>query len=391
MPAAGTAAFLERCARASPSAESSRFFYPCNAKHREPRRCAFAFRRRTPVSVATGPATIEVRVAECEYTEGGTGWRVWPCALLLACWVAEHESELALAGSRVLELGCGLGLVRTISAQTSHDECLVLDSYLLSCSVASLYSQPGLTAAALGSLEAVLTDCLPVLLRTIDSSVQANAEVAPEFRARVALLDWDDDAPVGSELAGEEFSTEQGVKAAQLADGDVLRDTARLRDDERFHLILASDVIYSMTHAIQLPRERATPDGRSARQHTHNLGDATVLTVRACVTLPLVKQAWSTSGWQSMAVCARWCRCALRSTPARFSTASCSTACVWTSPASTAPGLCAPSRGSARAANCRWHQPQHLGEARLMKQRLPVWLRARFCSWTRVAPRLLRQ
>ena len=219
VPAASTADFLDRCARAS-----DRFFYPCNAKHREPKHCTYAFRR------AEGDA-IEVRVAECEYSEGGTGWRVWPCALLLSCWLAaQHEAELSLRGVRVLELGCGLGL-------------------------------PGLTAAALGAAEVVLSDCLPVLLRTVALSVEANAATSTVASSTcVALLDWDEEAP-GSN-ATETYSTEQAIKSEQLLslaasalaaeEAEVAPSYERLGPFERFGLLLASDVVYSMQHAEQL-------------------------------------------------------------------------------------------------------------------------------------------
>ena len=88
-----TAAFLLRCAR-SPG----RWFYPANAKARDPVCCAFQFR------VRGRPAATEVRVNECAYTEGGTGWRVWPCSLLLACWLAAHAAELQMSALRSLEL-----------------------------------------------------------------------------------------------------------------------------------------------------------------------------------------------------------------------------------------------------------------------------------------------
>ena len=102
--AAATAAFLSKCAK-----NPGRWFYPCSANHRAPRRCAFEFLRKADAD-GTGPRTLQVRVAECAYTEGGTGWRVWPCALLLAAWLVAQEQELQLRGRRVLELGCGLGL-----------------------------------------------------------------------------------------------------------------------------------------------------------------------------------------------------------------------------------------------------------------------------------------
>lgn len=222
-----TAEFLTRCSR-----QEQRFFYPCNAKHREPQPCTFSFRR------GSGRGSATVRVEECSFEEGGTGWRVWPCALLLACWLASSEHVLGLShGTTVLEVGCGLGL-------------------------------PGLTAAALGAADAVLSDCLPVLLGTLVRSARANADSAT--RTRVAMLDWDleaspraEAAAEADELQHEEYSTEQGVKAAQLAavaaDAESTacpRDTAwqQLGESERFGLLLASDVVYSMRHARQLPK-----------------------------------------------------------------------------------------------------------------------------------------
>ena len=232
-----TAAFLTKCAR-----NPGRWFYPCSANHREPRRCAFEFRRASEDN--TAPRRLIVRVEECAYTEGGTGWRVWPCALLLAGWLVAREQELQLIRRRVLELGCGLGL-------------------------------PGLTAAVLGADSAV-TDCLPVLLRTVERSARAN-DGDGACGARVAMLDWDDESPAEAQLSGEEFSTEQGVKAAQLraesaegggegaAAGVPAAGCARLEPAERFDLLLASDVIYSQTHARQLPAVLARRAAAGAR------------------------------------------------------------------------------------------------------------------------------
>ena len=129
VPASGTAQFLSKCAK-----NPGRWFYPCSANHRVPRRCTFEFLQSS--------VPVHVRVEECAYTEGGTGWRVWPCALLLAGWLVGQASALRVRGCRVLELGCGLGL-------------------------------PALTAAVLGA-ESVASDCLPVLLRTVERSACAN-------------------------------------------------------------------------------------------------------------------------------------------------------------------------------------------------------------------------
>jgi hypothetical protein len=126
-----TAAFLLRCAR-SPD----RWFYPANAKSRDPVCCAFQLH-------LADAAAVEVRVLECAYTEGGTGWRVWPCSLLLACWLAASSCELGISDQAALELGCGLGL-------------------------------PGLASAAFGAKRVSLSDCLPLLLRSVRSSIIAS-------------------------------------------------------------------------------------------------------------------------------------------------------------------------------------------------------------------------
>ena len=97
--AASTAAFLSRCARAP-----QRYFFPCNAKHRTPVACNFIFARQRRAPVAE---PISVCVHECDWGAGGTGWRVWPCALLLACWLSMHEEEIGMRSCSVLELGCG--------------------------------------------------------------------------------------------------------------------------------------------------------------------------------------------------------------------------------------------------------------------------------------------
>ena len=242
VPPRSTSAFLLRCAR-----EPDRFYYPCNAKARDPVHCAYEF------NVAKRQRSVSIVVRECEYVDGGTGWRAWPCALLLACWLAKHAHELELDDAAVLELGCGLGL-------------------------------PGLTAAALGARRVALSDCLPRLLRTVAESCAACAALQqrtepqqteqeqpstpeqPPSPAAVApaadavLLDWDEEVPCCAD-SSEQYSTEQGVKAAQLLREEAEAEAGggappvpRLRPDERFDLLLASDVIYSAGHAAVLPR-----------------------------------------------------------------------------------------------------------------------------------------
>ena len=211
------AAFLVRC-----SNTHRRFFYPCNAKHRPPRRQVYCLRS------STAAEAVRFTVEECDYAEGGTGWRVWPCALLLACWLANHVRTLVRPDASVLELGCGLGL-------------------------------PGLAAAALGYRNIVLTDCLPELLATVERSIRVNPASST---LRVELCDWDHEAHAPE---GEDYSTEQGVKQEQLKRLGATMSTRRLSRGERFALLLASDVIYSHTHAVQLPAVLARHAAPAAR------------------------------------------------------------------------------------------------------------------------------
>ena len=225
---AAAAAFLLRCAKTP-----QRFFYPCNAKAREPVTCVYRFQRGVARGFGPGPSICEARVFECAYDAGGTGWRAWPSALLLACWCAEHYGALELARARVCELGCGLGL-------------------------------PGLAAAALGAADVTLTDCLPRLLATVRESAQATAAANGGRAPSVSVLDWDVEAPPDAAAAAEAYSTEQGVRSAQRCD-DEAADEAPLAADARFDVLLATDVIYSRAHAAQLPAvvaRRLAPGGR---------------------------------------------------------------------------------------------------------------------------------
>jgi hypothetical protein len=82
------------------------------------------------------------------------------------------------------------------------------------------------------------------------------------------LLDWDD---VMAPETGEIFSTEQGVKAEQRAQGAAWVSPeigiSSLDPNARFKLLLASDVVYSRSHARQLPAvlaSRASASGALA-------------------------------------------------------------------------------------------------------------------------------
>lgn len=151
----------------------------------------------------------------------------------------------------------------------------------------------------------VLTDCLPRLLHVVARSVYANLSssddesegackqdgVCPHTRVRVAMLDWDAEAPEAASTA-DVYSTEQGIKAAQLSAsmssaagaGSLALPPSQASPSEpteplsgqpppvgsvdrraTFDVVLASDVLYSLTHAAQLPHVIANhlaPGGR---------------------------------------------------------------------------------------------------------------------------------
>ena len=113
------------------------------------------------------------------------------------------------------------------------------------------------------------------------SSIRANGSGgagtgAGALPARVCVCDWDVEAPPDARVHGEEFSTEQGLReqqqqqqtreaaaaaaAAAAAGGEGGGGAAEsvevgaLPLAVTFDLVLATDVIYLETHAMQLPR-----------------------------------------------------------------------------------------------------------------------------------------
>lgn len=126
------------------------------------------------------------------------GQEVWPSSRALARLVV--SGDVAVSGHRVLELGCGLGLV-------------------------------GLSCALAGAESVVLTDRDGDLLKAVEASAQLNGVAA---RVGTGVLDWD--------------CTAQGL--AQLQ-----RSSQHLFDDERvppFDLVLGADIVYEEAHAAKL-------------------------------------------------------------------------------------------------------------------------------------------
>jgi predicted nicotinamide N-methyase len=160
-----------------------------------------------------GDFTLKLRDASA--VTGGLGWRVWRAALIVCDLL--RETPALVRGRRVLEVGAGVG----------------------AC---------GMLAAAVGARDTVLTDCLPGLLEALDENVELNAAPAEPPAAPWALR--------VSALGGGTISVrhlgwtdEDGTPAAPSA----TTDAPRLAADERFDVIVGSDVMYESEHAAALP------------------------------------------------------------------------------------------------------------------------------------------
>lgn len=161
-----------------------------------------------------GGAAVRVLVQQMDHGAAGTGYSVWTSALLLCRWLC---SPGGLACSRVrertvLELGAGCGAV-------------------------------GLAAAQLGAPSVVLSDNQPEVLRTLRATLALN-RIEPPCRARVARVDW------AAEVGDLEHVPElDPLVVLARADGPASADAeGGLGADERFDLILGSDVVYEASH-----------------------------------------------------------------------------------------------------------------------------------------------
>ncbi|OQR91774.1 hypothetical protein ACHHYP_04381 [Achlya hypogyna] len=95
-----------------------------------------------------------VVLRELSFMEAGFGWQTWGSSLVLARAIAAGDMDVR--GRRVLELGCGTGLV-------------------------------GIVAALKGAADVLLTDFLPEILHNARFNAEANNVGAI---CRVAKLDW---------------------------------------------------------------------------------------------------------------------------------------------------------------------------------------------------------
>jgi predicted nicotinamide N-methyase len=146
-------------------------------------------------SLPSTGASVDVRLPD-KFVEVGLGAQVWSSAIGLSVWLsrAADTGQLHLAGTRLLELGAGVGL-------------------------------PGLLCAQLGvdaPAHITLTDLSPQLIDCMQANADRNAsgggEAADTSPVVAELLNWDAD-----EVAGEEYD-----------------------------VIIGADVVYSQAHVTQL-------------------------------------------------------------------------------------------------------------------------------------------
>ena len=178
--------------------------------------------------------THDIRLRETDYVEGGLGWRVWASGVVMCRELIRRtcEGSLVVRDADVLELGAGCGVA-------------------------------GFLCAKLGAARVTFTDYLPGLLANLDASVALQAEDArggPPCAFRVRHLEWlSSDPALSAEWSSRRPMGGDGSCAANASANDEMVRTRALPSDERFGLIVGSDVCYEDP----LPRAlAATVDAR---------------------------------------------------------------------------------------------------------------------------------
>ncbi|CAM9198878.1 unnamed protein product [Chrysoparadoxa australica] len=182
------------------------------------------------------------------------GYILWSSAVIMARWLHCHRRQ-ELEGKSVLEIGAGLGLLALVAGFSSSD--------------------------------VVVSDNLPAIMDNLKRNVELNAYpkegvTRPDCAACVAgamkvkLLDWDSlpkqpweeglwrDSDYRDGEPGEDVEDEatKGVAMVTREGQERLRLAQRLKEwekkavsnEEKYDVILASDVIYRFKHAIGLVR-----------------------------------------------------------------------------------------------------------------------------------------
>ena len=163
--------------------------------------------------------THDIRLRETDYVEGGLGWRVWASGVVMCRELIRRtcEGSLVVRDADVLELGAGCGVA-------------------------------GFLCAKLGAARVTFTDYLPGLLANLDASVALQDEDVrggPSCAFRVHHLEWlSSDPALFAEWARRRPMGGDGSCAANASANDETVRTRALPSDERFGLIVGSDVCY---------------------------------------------------------------------------------------------------------------------------------------------------
>jgi predicted nicotinamide N-methyase len=210
-------------------------------------------------AAADAGVLLEVAVRELDYADGGLGFRLFPSALWLAAWLAARPS--LLRGASVLELGAGLGLVGLAAAATHLPSSVTLSDF-----------NPGLlTALRAAAAENGVADTTRVAMCDWAEEAQAAEPHAPPHATHAGQPADGASAWAFAADANPEFYRVRAQLAATSAASDSGSASAtaplfaKLPIQERYSLIVATEVLYEMHAAVALPallRRRLAPGGR---------------------------------------------------------------------------------------------------------------------------------
>ncbi|KAK3236263.1 hypothetical protein CYMTET_53583 [Cymbomonas tetramitiformis] len=169
---------------------------------------------------------LRPRVLEMPFGGAGLGFCVWAAALLMAHHLVSVREMIQ--GKTVLELGAGPGL-------------------------------PGLVCHLLGAREVTMSDCVPAIQQSLTYSSHLHTRtrgVEQSGTVHVVHVDWRQEK---ANYLGEQWqeAPTHKVGAAEGVNAEKVRhDTKKLKlldPEERFDVIVGSDLLYDIEHSRSLP------------------------------------------------------------------------------------------------------------------------------------------
>jgi len=155
-------------------------------------------KNKNPMTALKGKT--EIRIQQRDYREVGAAWKVWDSAIILSRWI--HLNNDLLFGKIVLEVGSGCGLVGILS---------------------SFYAK-----------EITISDYLPDILEGIEKNVSLNYTSLGKSHEHIQIrkIDFQDFVETNKQIGSEDEKKEL---------------------EEKFDVVLGSDVVYSLQLAQWLP------------------------------------------------------------------------------------------------------------------------------------------